>query len=159
MEENAINVVVDEKVPRDYSRLKTYLLQYGISLIICVGLFFFTLYMRGYYDNPGDMSPGELKNWETMRLNAIADGFTVPGVIFTCLGLLIFVSNRNFFKGTKYALIKTLAFIMPFSQKLQDKKYSDMDDVKKVKYYSFLFIIGVVLILVAIIFILVNHLY
>ena len=161
MEESSFapNIVDNEKPPKDFHWLKVHLLQYGISLVICVGLFFLTLWIRDYWADTSKMGPGELKEWEVRKLCFIADGFTVPGFIFLCLGLLVFVSNQNFFKGTKYALIKVVAFIMPFSQKLQDKKYSDMPDVKKKSNYSFLFVIGVLLLIVSAIFIVVNRLY
>ena len=157
--EEKYNVTVNEKPPRDYHWLKIHLLQYGISLFICGLLFLLVLYLRDFWLDTTEMSPRELKEFDVKRLNAIADGFTVPGFIFLCLGLITFVSNRNFFKGVKFAMVKLAAFMMPFSQRLQDKKYSDMQDAKKVSNYSFLFIIGVTLLLVSLIFILANHLY
>ncbi len=156
------NVVVsenNEKSPKDFTWVKIHLLQYGVSIVICVVLFFLTLLIRDYWCDTSKMSPGELKAWEVRKLCFIADGFTVPGFIFLCLGLITFVSNRNFFRGVKYAMIKAVAFLIPFSQRLQDIKYSDMRDVKKKSNYSFLFIVGVALLLISLIFILVNHLY
>lgn len=153
------NVNVNEKVPKELRPLKIYLLQYGIGILIATGLFFLTLYVKDYWVEVAEASPAMIKENNYKKLVDIADAFTFPGILYICTGLLVFISNQNVFKGVKFGLIKVAAFLLPFSQKLQDKKYSDIQDAKKVSYYGFFFVIGGILVIVAAIFIVVNKLY
>ena len=83
----------------------------------------------------------------------LSDSFTVPGVVITGFGLLIFASNEGVFDGITYGV---MSFINMFKTR-NAKKYSSLYDYKQKKHAvktktGFILISGLIILSFAIVF-------
>ena len=82
----------------------------------------------------------------------LADAFTIPGILLTGIGLLVFVSNEGVFDGLTYAV---KSFIGMFRKNMP--RYGSFYDYREAKNrskfsFGFLVICGLVFLLVAMVF-------
>ena len=87
-------------------------------------------------------------------MKALADAFTIPGVVFLMVGVLVWVSTTGFFDFLGYALGNFGRMLIPMSKKphqtFYDYKVSRSE--KRAAGYSCIFVTGALLIAVAIVF-------
>lgn len=124
-------------------RWKVNLLKYGICALVCGGMVYFYISVR-------DFAAQSLME----RYRILADAFTVPGVVSIMVGLLLAISNEGFFTGLSYCMHVTVKALIP-GGRLKIKKYKDYAEErrdKKITGYSFLFVVGGVLLAAAILF-------
>ena len=86
----------------------------------------------------------------------LADAFTVPGIVATCLGVLIVIAGTGFFTSLKYIGMSILSVFIP-AWRLRQKRYKDFkeeEDKKRKKLKTdFMLICGIFAVAIAIIFI------
>ncbi len=127
--------------------MKKQLTRYSVAIGVSAGLVVLFLYAQNF---------AALEEWPD-RLRMLADGFTIPGVIFMLLAGLVWVASDGFFDGLTYSA-RWLATLLPFS-KLKQERYYDYKMRKKADRdeseggYGFLFFTGLGFFLVACIFI------
>lgn len=104
-----------------------------------------TLYLHGF---------SELTD-TAERFRLLADAFTIPGVIMVMVGFLVMVANVGFFHGISYVVTFAIKMLIPGPNKGRER-YGDYVERKrkqgKVKGYGFLFITGLIFVLIAVIF-------
>lgn len=118
------------------------LLKYSIGFILATSLFFLTIGIRDIY-NVTDKQ-------EIYRF--LSDGFTIPGVLFICLGLLVWFSNLGSLSGIGYALKHLFSMLIPVGKKKHETYAQYVEARKEVSGYAFLFIIGGVFLALGIVF-------
>ncbi|MBQ3792577.1 MAG: DUF3899 domain-containing protein [Clostridia bacterium] len=94
------------------------------------------------------------------KYRALADAFTVPGAVFLCFGLLIFVSNEGAFTGVVYTISWFFHMFLTFSSKKMESYHDYIERRREkggVKGYGFILVIGLLLMAAAIVFILLFH--
>lgn len=129
------------------SQTKKTIIKYSVGTLVALAIFLLVISLRDIY------VVKEKK--EIYRI--LSDGFTYPGIIFLCGGFLVFVSNRGIFNGIGYALKWFFIKLIPFSKK-EHETYGDYLEKRKfVKSYYFLYIIGGVFLIMAIIFIILFY--
>ena len=86
----------------------------------------------------------------------LADAFTVPGIVATCLGVLIVIAGTGFFTSLKYIGMSILSVFIP-AWRLRQKRYKDFKEEKDKKRKKlktdFMLICGISAVAIAIIFI------
>ena len=126
---------------------KKIILQYSITAA-CAGIStLLILYWQGF--------------WKAIELaekyKILADAFTVPGVILMMITALIWVSSEGFFDGIAYAFTQFSGMLIPaIGKKYKHLKYYDYKMEKQEKRlhgYSFLFFVGLLFTVIAIVFI------
>ncbi len=86
------------------------------------------------------------------RLRALADAFTVSGVLFVMLSVLIWVASDGFFDGISYAGRQTARMLFPFLN-IADEKYYDYKLRRaehRIRGYSFICVTGLAFLVVAV---------
>lgn len=86
------------------------------------------------------------------RYKIIADAFTVPGVLFLCLGLLIALSNQGSLSAIGYMLKRLGKMLIPFSKKEHETYQDYVSKREPVSGYSFIIYSGLVFLVIAIIY-------
>ena len=128
------------------SNLRKLLLKYGITTAAAGGVSALVLHLHGFADATTLV--------EQYRI--LADAFTIPGVILVMLAALIWVSTFGFFDGLSYAARQFAGLFLPvFGKKHKHLTYYDykMDrEDKRAGGYGFLFFVGLVFVIVAVIF-------
>ena len=131
-------------------KLKSLVIKYTISFVVSSFLVYLTLHLQGY---------GELTDMVDKYV-VLANAFTIPGVIFICISILIAVSNEGIFYGITYATTFVWKMLVPGTSK-DYEKYGDYVERKKektsVKGYSFIFFTGCIFTLIAIVFIILYY--
>ena len=127
------------------SRRKNILLKCGIAAAIGAGMVWLTLSLHGF---------SELTD-SAARIRLLADAFTIPGVIMVMVGFLVMVANGGFFNGVSYVASYAVKMLIPGANK-NHERYGDYVVRKrekgKVTGYGFIFVVGLVFVLVAVIF-------
>lgn len=87
-------------------------------------------------------------------MKAFCDAFFVSGVLLTCIGGLVFVSNGGVFDMLAYG-VRT--FFTAFKRNVTDRKYKDYYEYREAKKankrsFSFLLVVGIVFIVISMIF-------
>lgn len=118
--------------------------RYLITLAVAGALFLLVLWVNDY--------------WNATELvdmyRILADGFTVPGVILIMMTALVRFSSEGAFDGLGYVLRQGAYLLMP--RKYKHETYYDYKmskGEKKPHGYSCMFYVGVVLVLIALIFV------
>ena len=126
-------------------KCKKILAKYILSIIVAGMSIFFILSIRGFFE------AAEAKE----RMLCLADAFTIPGVIFLMVGVMTWLSSSyGLFDGLTYSLARFAKSMIPGSN-YSDERYGDYKERKMASRktgYSFLFVVGAVILLVAIIF-------
>ena len=127
---------------------KDKLIRLAIKYLVGVGvgalLVMFVLLCRGFF-----LPPALLEQYRIL-----ADAFTTAGVVLIMVGVLIWVSTTGSFDMISFALSKLGKALIPFSKK-SDEKYYDYVMRKREKRFSgylFVFIVGALYMIPAIIF-------
>ncbi len=135
-------------------------LKYGITALVCLLIGVSYLTTREYTD--GTMAIAIEKLFEgTIALEAkkelirfCCDALFVPGVLVTLLGLLIAVANEGAFYGVGYLMSNLGKMLIP-GGRMRTETYGDYlerKSGKKTTGYGFLFIVGVIFMLLSMIF-------
>ena len=127
------------------NRLKSILIKCGITAVVGVGMVFLVLNLHGF---------SALSN-QSEQFRLLADAFTIPGVIMIMVGLLIAVANGGIFNGVSYVVGFAVKMLVPGAGK-DHERYGDYVERKqakgKVRGYGFLFLVGIVFVLIAAVF-------
>ena len=130
--------------------IRKLLLKYGITTALAGGMTGLVLYLHGYAD--------AVTLVEKYRI--LADAFTIPGVLLVMVAALIWVSSEGFFDGLGYAARQFGNLFIPlFGKNRKHQTYYDYKmekEDKRAHGYGFLFFVGLVFVLVAIIFIILH---
>ena len=82
----------------------------------------------------------------------LADSFTIPGLIYVLLGLLIMLTNKGSLDALGYMVKRAVKMLVPMSKK-DNMTYAEYKETKKgIHGYGFLFYIGAVVTTVGIVF-------
>ncbi|MCQ2793636.1 MAG: DUF3899 domain-containing protein [Bacilli bacterium] len=118
------------------------LIKYSCSFIVATGIFFLCVCLRNLF------SQNNLK--EIYRI--LADGFTIPCIVFLGVGLLLILSNFGALRGIGYAMKHLAVMLIPFMKK-KHETYADYCERKKpLKGFGFIFVTSGVLAIPTIIF-------
>ncbi len=125
-------------------RLKANLIKYGLTGAISL----FVTY--SYVSNKG-FHMGTLAD----KYKYLSDGFAIPGLLLTCSGLLLIISNEGIFDGISWGLQYAVKTLIPFGRYKKQESYGDFVEKRKgykVKGFGFVFIIGAINLVICIIF-------
>ena len=127
------------------STLKTRLIKYGISFSVSFGMAWFYVSLRDFQFQP---------LMEKYRI--LCDAFTIPGMVFILLGLLMILSNQGALDGISYAAQYAARLLIPGAlTKHKQERYLDYVERKRAnraKGFGFLFVTGVVTMAIALVF-------
>lgn len=123
------------------------ILKYLIAFLAATGIFFLTISLRSIYTET------DLK--QIYRF--LSDGFTVPGLVFLMLGLLVWLANLGSFNGIGYVIKHLFSMLIPLSPKKHQTYAQYLETRKKTGGYGFLFVIGGIFLLVGIIFLILFY--
>ena len=122
------------------------LLKYGITTFVAVLIASTVINLHGYDEAVTAAD----------KYRILSDAFTIPGVVLMLCSLLVFVSNQGIFDGISYALRYAVRSLIPGLGHKQER-YSDYIERKREKGgiagYAFLFHVGLVFCLIALVFI------
>lgn len=128
------------------SRSVKNLLKYGLTTMVGGLMVWAVLNLHGYV-NAVETSE---------RLRILADAFTIPGTVITLFGVLVILSNEGAFEGVSYILGYTFRMLIPGRAGERPQKYADYvlqrREKGKVTGFGFLFVVGGVFLLLAILF-------
>ena len=126
--------------------LKKNFLKIVISGSIALGMAYLYISLRA------DLSDfNSLPQLEWYRV--ICDAFTIPGLVFTMLGLLVSLSNQGALDGIGYAA--TVAFKMLIGAGANQERYAEYLErrrANRLKGYGFLYAVGLACLAVALVF-------
>lgn len=94
-------------------------------------------------------------------MKAFCDAFFVSGVLLTCIGGLVFVSNGGVFDMLAYG-VRT--FFTAFKRNVTDRKYKDFYEYREAKKgkkrsFAFLLVVGIAYIAVSMVFLALYYKY
>ena len=125
------------------------LIVFLVELLVAAGMGAVTLWLRDYF-NPNVYidTMNKYRYW--------ADAFTIPGVLYVCIGLLYIFDHEGAFDGLGYVLRRAARVLLPFFFK-KDKTYAEYIEERRARQKTIrvfsLLIVGGVLLGVAVIFI------
>lgn len=127
--------------------MKKILIKYGTSFLLGGGLFFLYLYSREF--------PSTEASENYLML---ADAATIPGLLFVMFGALIWAASLGAMDGLSYVLSHAFRALIPCARTEKEETYAEHLEKRREKYgksrgYGFLFLTGVVFLVVAIVFI------
>lgn len=118
------------------------IIKYAIVSIIAVCFVLLNLSLRDFFKET------ELKE----KYRMLADSFTIPGLIYVLLGLLIMLTNKGSLDALGYMVKRAVKMLVPMSKK-DNMTYAEYKETKKgIHGYGFLFYIGAVVTAVGIVF-------
>ena len=126
------------------SSLKKNLMKYGIS--VGVGLILTYIYISARLDLA---NLGAVEKVELYRI--FCDGFSVPGILLLMFGFLMSVSNQGVMDGVSYVLVNAARMLIPTAA-LKSERYNEYVERKRanrVKGYGFLYVVALVFLAVA----------
>ena len=127
--------------------VKKNLIKFGVATLIGALLAYVVTVMQGY---------NEAEEF-VVRLRILADAFTIPGVIITLSGVLVWVVGEGAFDGLTYSLSWAFRALIPFGRSGKQERYYDYVERRrqrgKLHGYSFLFIVGGVFMAISVFFI------
>ena len=125
--------------------LRNGLLKYGFAALVGGLMAGFTITSHGYGEAAGTAE----------RLRILSDAFTIPGVVLIMFGFLVLVANGGFFNGLSYIGSYAVKLLIPGMSKDMEK-YGDYVERKRAGgkriKTGFLFIVGGVILLAAVVF-------
>jgi hypothetical protein len=122
---------------------KSRLLKYGISAAVCIAIVV-------AYSLAEEIASQEMVN--VYRI--LSDAFFLPAALFLFSGLLVWLSNEGALDAIGYMISGVIRFLIPAGQ-LKHEKYADYVErrrEKNVTGYSFLFVVGAVCLVAALVF-------
>ena len=131
---------------------RNYLIKIAVSFGVCLLLAAFILFSR--------IAPSALAAAAAADVYmALCDAFFVPGTLITGLGLLFAVSNEGALDGLGYVTSITVKKLIP-GKAAHMERYDDYvarKREKKVHGFSFLFVTGILFLVIAVIFLLLYN--
>lgn len=127
-------------------KLKINLVKYGITSLVSLLITF--CYYQAY------------KNSDMGIYRVLSDGFFIPGVLITGFGLLFIVSNEGIFDGLTYGLQLAFKSLIPGGRLKKPKSYAVYKaekEEKRVKGFSFIIVVGVIDLVLALSFTIMYH--
>ncbi len=118
------------------------LIKYSASFSVAIGMFFLAVCLRNLF------SQTEIK--QIYRI--LADGFTIPCVVFLGVGILLLFANWGAFKGIGYALKHLVTMLIPFLPKKHETYAEYCERQKPLHGFGFIFITSFVLAIPTIVF-------
>ena len=96
-------------------KLRSALIRYAVCILIAGAMAWLTTDLHGlaYVSDPA------------VRCRILSDAFTIPGVTFLMLGLLVVVSGAGAFDGLGYALSWAVKSLVPGKAAGRQEKYAD----------------------------------
>lgn len=94
------------------------------------------------------------------QIKALADAFTIPGVIIIMLGCLVMVANGGFFNGISYAMGVAVRMLIPGGRTGREETYGEFVERRSGKEkvsFAFLFIVGGVYLAAAVVCIILYY--
>jgi hypothetical protein len=125
-------------------RLKANLIKYGITIAISLFVTYSYVSSRGFH-------VGTLAD----KYKYLSDGFAIPGLMLTCMGMLLIISNEGAFNGIGWGLKYAIKALIPFGRLKKQERYSDYVEKRKgnkVTGFAFMFVVGVIDIVICLIF-------
>lgn len=128
------------------------LLKYSIAIAIVLAAAAFLMWRH------------DLLGAETLarRFHVLSDAFTVPGVLMTMAGVLVWVSNFGLFDMLGYAGGRVGAMFIPVYKKYDHQTFYDYKEGRKGKRisgYSFMFIVGLASLALGVLFLVLYYVY
>ena len=129
-------------------KLRNGLLKYGISTVVCAIFVVFYCAARDF---------SQMEQVEKYR--TLCDGFTIPGLLALCVGVLIWASNDGVFYGLSYCLNVAWRALIPGARYKFERYYDYVTRKREKKFagYGFLFLSGGVCMAIAIVFMLLFY--
>lgn len=122
-------------------------IKYLVGFGLAIGIFFLTISLRDIYSQT-----------DTNQIyRFLSDGFIVPGVMFLCIGGLVWLSNAGSLSGIGYALKHLFQMLIPVGKKKHETYADYLETRKQVSGYAFLFIIGGLFFLLGIVFVIMFY--
>lgn len=124
-------------------RAKSNLIKYGISGGVC-------LLLAIVYAVSSDFLNLEQKD----QLRILCDAFAIPGMLCIFGGLLVWLGNEGTFDGIGYVLSYAFHALLPGSLNKREsyKEYLDRKRDKRTTGYGFIFVVGLVFLAIAFLF-------
>ena len=116
MEENKAPEI--QKYYKTRSKWWVYLIIYGVEFLVATGLCFLTLWLRNFFTVHYDKAT-------TYRF--LADAFTIPGIVFILIGVLVILSVQGAFDGLGYVMRRLFRSIFPFIVKTDETYYDYLE--------------------------------
>ena len=128
------------------NNLKEILIRYAICIGVAAALVFGVLVLRDYW--------GQTQIAQKYRY--LSDAFSISGIMFMAFGALFFLSDEGSFDGIGWAMKSAIRVIIPFVGTKDAETYHSYKERKhskpKIKGYSCMFITGLSLLIVGIVF-------
>lgn len=125
------------------NKVKTLLIKYGISVLICVGI-------GVAYAVSENIAQQELVH--VYRI--LSDAFTLPALLFLFSGAMVWLSNQGSLDAIGYLMLSVVRFLIPGGA-LKHEKYGDYvarRREKNVTGFGFLFVVGLICLVGALVF-------
>ena len=125
----------------------SYIIKYSVATFVATGMLLLAIFTRNI-TNVED-------NKEKIRI--LVDGFTIPGIIFCLLGILIWLTNQGTLTGVSYAFRHAIRMLIPGSKKREETYYEYKESRKKFTGYLFIYVVGGLFLLVGIILLIIFY--
>lgn len=124
--------------------------KYLISAVVAGVLCFLMLYM---HDIKSAVNA-------TQIFKILADGFTLPGVLFLGVGALVWVASTGALDGIAYSLGRAGRMLIPFSKKTDETfyDYKTRKAESRTGGYGFILVTGAVCLAISVVFIVLYYL-
>lgn len=131
-------------------RAKSNLLKYGISIGVCLLLAVVYLIFADFLNE-------ELTLKDQLRI--LCDAFTLPGMLCVFGGVLVWLGNEGTFDGIGYVLSYAFHALLPGSLNKREsyKEYLERKSGKRTTGYGFIFVVGLVCMVLAFLFLALFH--
>lgn len=128
-------------------KLITILLKYGIGILFGAGIVVLYLWLRDF----------TLPDDPQAKYKMLSDAFTIPGVLYLMVGLLIFLTNKGSLDALGYMAKRAVRMLIPFSKKPNESYSEYVEKKRKLSGYSFIIFIGLLFMAIAIVFIILFY--
>ena len=132
-------------------KLRRNLIKYGVTAVVGGLMVLLYLWLNDF----------SLMHDTADRYKALANSFTVPGVIMVCVGALVWLTNEGSLRFLGYAAESIKRMLLPGRGLREREKYGDYlarkEEKGPVKGFSFLFWCGLGFIAVAVVFIVLYY--
>lgn len=129
------------------------LLKYGISTV--VGLLMVAVYVFSR-----DYGARDFWSWTLVnKALVLCDGFTIPGVVFLCIGGLVWASSLGAMDGIGFALKIAIKSLLPGGRKEHIRYYDYVQQRRENRPhgYGFLLLVGAAFMAVALLFMMIFY--
>ena len=115
----------------------------GISTVIALGIAYLFVSLRVDIAHP-ELTP--LLDWYRI----LCDAFTIPGMLFLMLGLMVTLSNQGALDGLGYVATSAFRLLVPTpGMKERYSEYLERRRANRLRGYGFLYLVGAVCMTIA----------